>query len=301
MFRKSLVVIGLIIISSLSFASDISTSVIKEVAGGAFRTGIGSTINLQTNDAKLSGEAIFLGRAVRSNGDKTVEMYLKLNSKKVFYIESSNFNQLNPGLQAILDPYEQSGGTCAGYAMDNFLQQLNLTGFTGTKELGKVLSSEEGRTSLLVDTINQYYLTLQHRYSITGIMNGYGKKFGFKCKNFKNDSIQTAKSQILAELKLGQPIIFSFNIGPDMVKSPFSLEAYGQPHPGLDNRLWVPREIGQRNNGGHSIVAAASFSVGNKTYLVVIDSDWSEPRVWDLDTFLNSKTAISEIDFISCH
>jgi hypothetical protein len=202
--------------------------------------------------------------------------------------------------QAILDPYEQMGGTCTGYAIFDFLAQINLSNFEGTKELSKILSNEEGRTQLLADSINQYYLIQSHRFSITGILNGYGKKFGFTCKNYKSDNYEKTKAYILKQLATGLPLIVSFNIGTKMAHSPFMMEKFQEPNGELDNRLWIPRKIGQRNNGGHSIVAAASFEVENKTYMVMIDSDWSEPRVWDMDSFLNDKTALSEIDFISC-
>ena len=84
-----------------------------------------------------------------------------------------------------------------------------------------------------------------------------------------------------------------------MAQSPFALKLYDQ-NSDLDNRLWIPRKSGERNNGGHSIVAAGAFELNNRTYLVMIDSDWSEPRVWDMDSFLNDRTVLNEIDFISC-
>lgn len=292
--------LGLFLVYSISsYAANISTSIENAVQVGAFPIGIGSTINLKTTDAKLAGSAIFLGTAVRPDGSASYQMYLNKASSKVYYIESSNFRK-NSKQQTVLDPYQQAGGTCTGYAIDDFLQQTNLSGFTGTGELEKALSTEEGRASLLVDSINEYYLTLSHRYSINGIMNGYGKKFGFSCKSFQTDSYDKAKTKILSHLKLGSPIIFSFNIGPNMVKAPFGIEMYDQLNSELDKRLWIPRKRGERNSGGHSIVAAASFEMNHKTFLVMIDSDWSEPRIWDMDSFLNTKTALDEVEFISC-
>jgi hypothetical protein len=302
LYRKNLYrCLGLFLVYSInSYAANISSSIENAIAVGAFPVGIGSTVNLNSSDSKIAGPAIFLGSTVRPDSSISYQMYLNKATHKVFYIEASNFNRRNPKLQTILDPYQQAGGTCTGYAIDDFLQQTNLSGFTGNGSLGNVLSTEEGRSNLLVDSINEYYLTTTHRYSINGIMNSYGKKFGFSCNSFKTDSYDKAKTKILAHLNLGLPIIVSFNIGPKMVKSPFGLELYDQGNPEIDDRLWIPRKIGERNSGGHSIVAAASFEINNKTYLVMIDSDWSEPRIWDMDSFLNQKTDIDDVEFISC-
>ena len=288
------------LLSFNSYANKITISPINNLQIGAYLTGIGSLVSLKASDHNLSGPAIFLGNAINPAGVSTFQMFLNIENSKIYFIESNQLSLQKINFQTILDPYPQAGGTCTGYAIDDFLQQTNLSGFKGTNVLVNDLSTEEGRSNLLVDSINQYYLTLSHRYSINGIMNSYGKKYGFSCKSFKTDSYTKAKEDILKHLKLGLPVIFSFNIGPNMVNSPFELIAYGQVNPELDNRLWIPRKKGERNSGGHSIVASASFDFNNKSYLVMIDSDWSEPRIWDMDSFLNDKTALSEIEFVSC-
>ena len=68
----------------------------------------------------------------------------------------------------------------------------------------------------------------------------------------------------------------------------------------MDTRLWIPRKIGERNGGGHAIVAAAAFTSMGRRKVLVLDSNWSEPRVWDLDKYLGQKAAISEMVFHHC-
>lgn len=281
---------------------NISTSVTDGIETGIFPVGIGSHVNLKSEDPKLNGPAIFIGSTVLPDGTNSYQMYLNEKSNKVFYILPDHFNRLNPGKQQkVLDSYEQAGGTCSAYAINNFLQQTNLTGFTGTGALEKLVKTEEGRTWLLADAINEYYLTLSHQYSLKGIMNKYGKKFGFKCNKLQTDSFEKASELLLSHVKIGYPVIVSFNIGPKMVKGPFSLEVYEQKDVKLDERLWIPRRTGERNSGGHSITAVGSFESNNKTYLVMLDSDWSEPRIWDLEEFLgHEKTALEEVEFITC-
>ncbi len=292
------------ILSLFSFKAATASIIIAKIEKanpvGSFSTGAGSRVNLQSDNINISGGALFLGATVSPGGDETYQMYLHLASSKVLLIESNQIENKIQSLQKILDPFAQAGGTCSGYAMDDFLLQTHYSGFTGTGQLASDISSEDGRTSLLVELINQYYLMLNHRFSIKGILNGFGKKYGFKCSTFNGESYEAAKIKILAQLKLGLPVVFSYTIGPNMVASPFKIEMPMHKNPEVDDRLWIPRKIGERNSGGHSIVAAASFELNKKTYLIMIDSDWSEPRVWDMDSFLNSKTAGAEVEFTAC-
>lgn len=294
-------ILGLVFFFSLSAnAGDISISVNEKKEVGSFSVGIGSVVTLKTDDEKLNGEATFLGKVIHSDGSESYQMYLDKKGKKVYYIDASDFARKNSKLQTVIDPYEQAGGTCTAYAIYGYLQQTNLSGFEGTGELKKVLSKEDTRTHLLADAINEYYLTPAHRYSIRGILDKYGKNFGFKCKKFQTDDFLKAKDHIMKQLDVGSPVIVSFNIGPKMVKSPFALEMYKHTKPELDNRLWIPRKTGERNSGGHTIVAAASFTFKERLFLVMIDSDWSEPRIWDVEEYLNNKTAVDEIEFVTC-
>jgi hypothetical protein len=289
-----------ILLSFNASSSEINASVTNAISVGKFKVGIGSHLNIKSRDSNLAGKSLFLGTSVHPDGSASYQMFLNTKTNKIFFIETSIFGKSNPNFQTVLDPFPQAGGTCTGYAMYDYLMQTNLSGFTGTGELAKEVSTEDGRTTLLVEAINRYYLMMTHRYSIKGIMNGFGKIYGFTCNTLKTDSYEKAKNKILSTLNLGSPVIISFNTGPKMVDSPFPMELYQQPNPEMDGRLWIPRKVGERNSGGHTIVAAAAFSHNNKTYMVMIDSDWSEPRIWDMDDYLNQKTALDEVEFITC-
>ncbi len=284
-----------------ALAQDLTSSVMQAIPVGPFSVGIGSTVNLKSSDSAIAGPAIFVGSTVFPDKNYSYQLYLNKLSRKLFYIQASHFSKINPNQQTVLDSYQQAGGTCSAYAINNFLQQMDISGFQGSGELKKLISNEEGRTFLLADAINEYYLTLSHRYSLRGILNKYGKAFGFTCSLLKTDSYLKAKATIMKNLNIGSPVILSYNIGPEMVKGPFPLELYDQSGPKLDERLWIPRRVGERNSGGHTIVAVGSFVENDKTYLVMIDSDWSEPRIWDMDQYLNhQKTALEEVEFVSC-
>ena len=286
---------GLSLLFSLSAgAADIQIKIQNAKAVGNFAVGIGSEVSVDSNDS------IFLGTATQPDGKATYQLYLDKKEQKVLYMNSAHFRK-NAKQQSVLNPFEQAGGTCTGYAIYDFLQQSHLAGFKGSGLLDSRLLDEKGRTTLLVDNINEYYLTPSHRYSIQGILNKYGKEMGFACRTYKTDTYEKAKSRILNQLNQGSPVIVAFNLGTEMYKSPFSLKMYDNPKTKMDERLWIPRKVGERNGGGHTIVAAGSFEVNGKTYLVMIDSDWSEPRIWDMESFLNDRTALDEVELTTCN
>jgi hypothetical protein len=296
---KTTFVFALLMIGFNSFAEVVSFKISDKISFNENIVGIGSSVKMTATDKSLNGDFIFLGNGINPSGEETFRILLNKNSKSISLVNSDEFKR-NNSLQKILDLYEQKGGTCTGYAIFDYLQQIVLNNFVGNGELPKLISTEEGRSQLLADSINRYYLETQHRNSIKGIMNAYGKDFGFKCTNYQTNDINKAKTRLLSQLSLGNPVIISFNIGPQMVTAPFPIIKHGEKNGEVDNRLWIPRKIGERNSGGHSIVAAANFKFNGKDYLVMLDSDWTEPRVWDVDSYLANKTAIEEVEFISC-
>lgn len=303
---KSLLIVGLI----LSFrapafaapqASEIQIRIDRAQPHGAYHVGAGSPIMFELPNQNVQRDGLFLGRIVKPSGELDSFLILEPKTHNVLYIPAALAQISDHGLENILDPYPQQGGTCTGYAIDHYMIQMALAGFRGNGALIKSLSSEEGRTGLLADAINQYYLVLQHRFSITGILDGYGKRFGFKCQDKKFSTAADARGYLLRELTQGMPVLISFNIGTQMRTTPFDLMTM---HPAsytkLDPRLWTPRKTGERNGGGHSIVAASLFMLGNRPEVIVVDSDWSEPRIWDISDYLDDHTAIQEIEFITC-
>lgn len=296
---KATFISALLLFGINSFAEVTSFKVTEKISTNQNNIAIGSSVNITSSDKLLNGDFVFLGNGINPSGEETYRVLLNKKNNIVSLVNSDEFKK-NKSLQKILDLYEQKGGTCTGYAIFDYLQQIVLNDFVGNGELPKMISTEEGRSQLLADSINRYYLETQHRNSIKGIMNAYGREFGFKCTNFQTDDAQKAKQKLLSKLSEGNPVIVSFNIGPKMVNAPFTIKKHNEKNGEVDNRLWVPRKVGERNSGGHSIVAAASFKHNNKDYLVMLDSDWTEPRIWDVDAYLSNKTAIEEIEFISC-
>ena len=286
--------------ASLSMAAPIQMQVDQAVAHGPDALGVGSAITLKIPTETNAHSGIFLGRML--NWDQSTSQYMVVDAEKnrVYMVDEKDLEMPKMTTQPVLRQYDQVGGTCTGYAIDDLMQEMNLNGFEGNGTLKTTLSTEKGRTQLLVDSINQYYLVTQHKNSIEGILSMYGKQYGFKCPKKMFQDTESAIAWIEKTVNT-TPILVSFNIGPTMVTSAYTMEDYSKPSPLLDNRLWVPRKTGERNSGGHSIVAIAAFEVNHRKKLLMLDSDWPMPRIWDAEQYLGApKTAISEIEFYGC-
>ena len=137
-------------------------------------------------------------------------------------------------------------------------------------------------------------------------MKGYGREFGLRCEKEIFQDTESAIRYVNEKTAQGIPVLISFYTGPNMVNAPFSLQIFSSsgnrgPLQGLlDSRLWIPRQIGERQSGGHSVVAVASFAQGRHTAFLMLDSDWSEPRVWDASAYLGGKADLKNLEFYSC-
>ena len=228
MSKKLILILGLSVVTSFvsavaSAKANVQVKVEKAQSKGQYALGIGTEVTIQSDDSELAGEALFLGEALQPDKTSVSQLFLNKKSQKVFYVKSADIAPYGGKKQPLLNPYEQAGGTCTGYAINGFMQQMNFSGFKGNGLLADSLKDEKGRTTLLVDNINEYYLTPQHQYSIQGILNKYGRNFGFKCKTYKYEVYDKLKERILSQLDAGQPMLIAFNIGPNMNNTPFPL------------------------------------------------------------------------------
>ena len=285
--------------ASLALAAPIQVQVDQAIPHGFEKVGIGSMITLKIPGQTGAHAGLFLGKMMSPDGTLDQYMLADTDKKRVYLVRDQELEMPKTSLQPILRQYDQVGGTCTGYALDHLMQEMNLNGFIGNGVLKTTLSTEKGRTQLLVDAVNQYYLVTQHKFSINGILAGYGKQFGFKCAKKVFSANDAAIQYVESAIKLG-PLLLSFNVGPNMVNSAFSIQDYESPSPLLDNRLWVPRKVGERASGGHSVIAVSEFEANGVKKLLMLDSDWSEPRIWDLNEYLGGKVAIAEMEFYNC-
>jgi hypothetical protein len=294
---KILLLIGLLSFSA--FAQDVSVKVVAPVKQASFGIGIGSKVELDFKNTNEQKNAIFLGRMV--NQDSKAIEYLFLDEKKtrISMIDPAsldNFKKMKT--QPIISPIDQLGSTCAAYGLFHFWNQMNTMGFKGAPELSTIMKSDRKRVQFLEQAIENYYI--EQKTNLTTTMKNYGKRFGFTCKNNPFTDRKKAAEFLFNKTSEGKPVLIDFNISSDMVTSTYEVTDY-ETTSKRDARLWLPRKVGQRMKSGHVIVGAAAFLANGRRKILVLDSDWTEPRVWDLDKYVGLKAAVKEMGFHTCN
>jgi hypothetical protein len=290
----------MLVFSTVAIAEPITVQVDQSIPQGPARIGVGSPITLKFPGDSKAHTGEFLGQLVQNGTQPDQLMLLDLERSRIFLVNRSDLEIQRGDFQKIVKLYNQVDGTCTGYAMNDLFQQISLNGTAGNAQLKQTFSTEKGRTQFLVRAINDYYIATQHRTSIRGILSTYGKEFGLKCGMKTFSDTESAESYVGRKVLAGTPVLIAFNIGPNMYDSDLTIADYAKPRTVMDRRLWLPRKVGERNTGGHSVLAVAAFQAKGKNRLLMLDSDWAEPRVWNLDLALGGKTAVGEIEFHVC-
>lgn len=277
----------------------VKISVTGRLSTPRFGLGIGSKVRLNFGSGRADADGLFLGRVVEANGRSDEFLFLDVQKTRAYLIDRSNtqFSQSPGRTQVILRGMDQWGSTCGAFAMTHFWQQYALVGLPGNENLAIMMSSERDRTKFLEENVSRYYLS--RPVEIQSVMATHGKKFGATCRTKSFSVGSVAADFVWKYAKAGIPVIIEFYIGPNMLNSSYETVDFEKPGT-IDSRLWVPRKRGERNAGGHAIVAAAGFvSKGNRKVLI-IDSDWDQPRIWDIDRYLGERVAIKSMAFTVC-
>jgi hypothetical protein len=305
MINRLLSMLFLFLTIAQSFATaapGLRVELIRAESQAGASIGVGSRIQIDSGSGQAPHTGWFLGELISANGRREQMMLIDEKLKKVFFIDREAVSAPRGEYQRIVRPYDQVDGTCTGYAMDHMMEQIARNRLAGNAALQAQFASEKGRTQFLVRAINDYYISTVHRTSIHGILKKYGEEFGLRCGVKKFTDPARAMSHVVERVLAGIPVLVSFDIGPNMHEADLPLYdlSRAQRTP-LDGRLWLPRKIGERNSGGHSVVAVAAFEALGKRRLLMLDSDWAEPRIWDLEQALGGRTDIDAVEFHSCN
>lgn len=277
----------------------VQVSVTGRLSTANFYLAIGSRVRINFGPNRANVDGLFLGRVVESDGRSDEYLFLDLGRTRAYLVDRTNTQFSSPVRkpQPLLRPIEQWGETCGAYAMTHFWQQYALAGLRGNENLAAMMASERSRTRFLEQNVSQYYLS--EPAEIQEVMQAHGKTFGVKCqtKTFSIGSL--AADYVWRHVTLGTPVILEFLLGPDMLTSTYETVDFEKPGP-IDSRLWIPRKKGQKSYGGHAIVAAAGFKAKGRRKVLVIDSNWEEPRIWDIDRYLGDRVAMKGTAFTTC-
>lgn len=287
-----------LLLSFNAFSAEVELKVLQSVKHQNFDLGIGSKVELDFVNKREVKEVTFLGRMINQENENIEFLFLDEQKTRILMIDPNNLRGIRKSrTQPIISPIDQMGSTCAAYGFFHFWNQTYVSAFKAEPMLSETMDSDRKRMQFLEEAIDLYYL--QNKTNITTLMKNYGKRFGFKCKNNPQTDSRKAADFLYKKASAGYPILVDFNIGSDMVSSTYEVTDFETPV-GRDPRLWIPRKVGQRNSSGHVIVVAGAFISKNRKKLLVLDSNWTEPRVWDLDRYIKSKAAVKEMGFHTC-
>lgn len=289
----------LFVVMHSAFAEQVKLKVITAVKDVHYDLGIGSKVELTFVEKNEKKEYLFMGKMLGHPDLGEEILFLDEKDTRIFMIDAESMSTtfLKSRIQNIISPIDQSGETCAAYALFHYWQQTDAVGFKGNEQLGPVFSKERSRMKFLEESITRYYLG--RSANLKPIMKTFGDRFGFKCKEKIFTETTKAVEYVYNQTATGRPVIMEFYLGKEMVTSSYEIEDY-ETNAEMDTRLWIPRKVGERNGGGHAIVAAAAFTSKGRKQVLVLDSNWTEPRVWDLEKYLGEKAAIDEMIFHSC-
>jgi hypothetical protein len=302
MVRLPFAILSLLVLWTSVAGAAVRMEVVSAASQAGASIGVGSRVSLEFEGDSRLRSGLFLGDLVAANGRAEKRMLLDLDRKKVVILDRNEVSAPRAHYQKIVRPYDQVDGTCTGYAMDHMMEQIARNRLAGNEALQTQFSSEKGRTQFLVRAINDYYISTVHRTSIHGILKTYGSEFGLNCVLRKFQDPARAMAHVAEKVLAGVPVLISFDIGPNMYDADLPLVTFsGSKANRLDGRLWLPRKVGERNSGGHSVVAVAAFEALGKKRLLMLDSDWAEPRIWDLEQALGGRTDLEAVEFHSCN
>jgi hypothetical protein len=282
------------------FRADVEEAIEKN----GVKVGVGSRIRIRVAAGKTV-EGLFLGRLVNRQRESTDYLFYHYEDDLLYVIPQAKLrfrlegqNLAAKSLQPILDPIEQAGETCMAYALDHMIHQIDLNELDGTGTVRQRLSTEEGRTRMLVEFVSEYYLNLRRRSNANAILNDElheifdsvlkkkADKLGLKCRVLQHQDPQRLVRAMTKSMDAGSPVLLEFNIGAWMLETETQV-VDPERRFGEDQRLWVPRKTGQAGGGGHAIVASQYFtSPSGRLKFLVQDSDWTEPRIWDVENYI---------------
>ncbi len=273
-----------------------------------FKVGIGSRMTIRVDKNRYI-EGTFLGRMVSRDRKSTDFLFYHYVDDKIYVVNKDKFDIYlgsrrvgESKTQPILDPLAQPGETCAAYAIDHFFHVLDLNEIEVTGSLREKLSTEDGRTNLLVQLVEDYYINERKHNNINLILKGNIKslvksraeKLGLNCRILGAKDPARFVADMLAAMTAGSPVILEFYIGQNMRTTQYQVVDPDKLH-GEDRRLWIPRKRGEKNGGGHAIVASNFFysPKSDRLKFMVQDSDWEEPRAWDVEEYITKRRKTS--------
>jgi hypothetical protein len=257
-----------------------------------WKLNFGAHVHVKPKGQEAGFDATFAGRT-HSTQNKESYLFFKSGSPDELHIAENDPVRLQysngtpiPSFWIRSSPQSacQNGNTCAAYATFNALRHAQHIGLRGNGLLARKMNSEVERDAFLESIIGRLYGNNNRARNLDEAVSTYAQSFGYHSLSF-SPWTHNFKETMLKELKNGWPVIMRFDIGMAQTPTPYRLLELSGAKNYVD-RLWIPRHASdfKRPDGiGHAVLATGTFEHNGKHYIIVVDSNWNQPRLWDAD------------------
>jgi hypothetical protein len=288
---------SIFLLSFIAEAQEVKLKVLSRVKVLDYELASGSRVELQIEGRQEPMVGVFVGRMINHPVQADEFLFLNEKSERVLMIDLKRIRSSvsKSKMQPLISTVDQAGETCAAYAIYHLWYQTSVT--KGVGELLETFAQENSKLKFLEESLVKYYMG--KTFELNSILNSFGKRFQYKCQKKTFEDSLSAIDHVFSITQQATPVLMEFDIGRDMATSLHPLKDF-ETNQVFSASLWAPRKRGERRSGGHAIVAAASFIFKGKRKLAVLDSNWNEPRIWDVEDFLAGKAVIPEMTFHHC-
>ncbi len=278
--------------AAVSFCNDTLTA--KTLLSGADlikKVPLGTPAVLEHATLEAQVETLFLGKFIGQDGQAESYGFYDPRLKNVHFVSPEKTRVLAAD-QNIISPEQfklfvqnesQVGGTCAAYSLYHCLRQVSLSDHAPAL-LKDSFSSESARIKSLMKAVNGVYIADGKSFRNTVI--AMSKERDVSLFDLPNKSKVEFKASFIKHLKMGWPILFRFDIEPNMVDQDLTLLDHRGPNTEeLRKRLWIPFKGGflKSPRGGHAVIALGLVETYDRQYILISDPNWELPRLWPIE------------------
>lgn len=262
----------------------------KAAAGLNYDLMLGREIEFSSLENSVQkNKGIFLGLLRRIDGTYDDLAVFVPTEQRIVLIPSSwvdirtadlNFGVNLANLFPVPRSVNQQGGTCAAYAIFNAFRQLRYRDIKGNGMIEQHFATEESRHRFLTQVHYDYYSDSNWKDAVANTTRETGIAF----YDISTNSVSGFQTELRKYLAQGLPVLVRFDVAKTMAQTPYTLFEYSK-NAATDRLLWLPADSSGSSNGGHQVVALGTFVHGVNEYVIILDSNWQAPRIWDMREF----------------
>lgn len=267
-------------------------TVLGEAPANDWKLDFGTKVHVQPKGQDSGFDATFAGRSYSTQNKESYHFFKHGSSDELYIAEQDpvrlKFSNGDPLASFWVRSSPQSacqiGNTCAAYATFNALRHVQYIGIRGNGLLSRKLDNPTEQDAFLASIITRLYGNNNKARTLDEAISTYAASYGFHVLSF-SPWTHPFKDTMLKHLKKGLPVIMRFDIATTQTPTPYRLlELSGAKD--YAERLWIPRRANDPKHSdgiGHAVLATGTFEHNGKQYIIVVDSNWSQPRLWDAD------------------